>query len=262
MTQSLEPSHYSFGDSDLASQRLSLLAATYAPSSRELLREFVPLRAEFAIDLGCGPGHTTALLASFATFGNVVGYERSTRYLAEARARYPALSFHEQDLLSPPFPHRDADVVYCRFLLTHLHDPKTAMSSWLSLLKPGGILILEETAHLASPVDAFQKYYLLVAEMQANYGQELHIGRRLDGFARRTCQRIQLSRQMAFSIEGQKMARLHAMNLATWKHDPKMRQQHGLDELEELERELTRLANHPGVIPPVTSTMAQLVLEG
>ncbi|MGC4068044.1 MAG: class I SAM-dependent methyltransferase [Polyangiaceae bacterium] len=185
--------------------------------------------------LGSGPGHTTSLLASATETSVVVGYERSRRYLQQAAARYPELSFYEQDVLTPPFPHRDADVVYSRFLLTHLHDPRAAMAAWMTLLKPGGLLILEETAHLASPMEPFQRYYSLVAEMQSNYGQELHIGRKLDGFARRAGHRIRLSRQRAFTLPGQKMARLHAMNLATWKHDPKMRQSHDLEELERLE---------------------------
>jgi SAM-dependent methyltransferase len=261
MTQSIEPSHYSFGDNDVANERLRLLAATYAPSSRSLLREVLPTKVELALDLGSGPGHTTALLAGATQASVVVGYERSRRYLERAAAHYPELTFCEQDVLTPPFPHRDADVVYSRFLLTHLHDPLAAMTAWSTLLKPGGLMILEETAHLASPIEAFQRYYLLVAEMQSNYGQELHIGRKLDGFARRTGQRIRLSRQQVLSLPGQQMARLHAMNLATWKQDPKMRQSHGIAELERLERELSQLADAPGGIAPVTSTMAQLVVE-
>lgn len=44
------------------------------------------------------------------------------------------------------------------------------------------------------------------------------------------------------SVAATIMARLHAMNLATWKSDPFMLETHGLSALEDLEAELNAIA--------------------
>jgi SAM-dependent methyltransferase len=261
MTQVAISSHYTFGDTDLAAMRLSLLAETYERETRRLLDECLPPHLSLAIDLGSGLGHTTALLASIRPIEKIVGYERSPRYIAKAQALYPNLTFAQQDVLKPPYVHRNADLVYSRFLLTHLDAPETAIAHWTSLLKPNGLLVLEETAHLASPLEEFQEYYALVAEMQTYYGQELYIGRKLDAFARRMKLNIKLSRQRSFAIPAQRMARLHAMNLTTWKQDPYMIHAHPSAKLDQLFVRLERISNSNETVAPVTSTIAQLVVE-
>ena len=55
---------YAFGDSALAARRLGLLADLFEPASRPFLARFADRRLELAVDLGCGTGHTTRLLAS------------------------------------------------------------------------------------------------------------------------------------------------------------------------------------------------------
>jgi hypothetical protein len=56
------------------------------------------------------------------------------------------------------------------------------------------------------------------------------------------------------------MARLHAMNLATWKTDPFMLETHGLRALEDLEGELQAIAaaSH---FPEGRCVMAQVCME-
>jgi hypothetical protein len=57
------------------------------------------------------------------------------------------------------------------------------------------------------------------------------------------------------------MARLHAMNLTTWKQDPYMAQTHPLAKLDQLLLQLSKFASSTEKLPPVTCTMAQLVVE-
>jgi SAM-dependent methyltransferase len=261
VTQALTPTHYSFGDNHLAAMRLSLLAETYEPSSFALLSTYAPSPIDLAVDLGSGLGHTTALLASLNAKACVVGYERSTNHLAKARAIYPNVQFIEQDILNLPYAHSNVDLAYSRFLLTHLNAPESALLKFLCLLRPGGRLILEEIAHLSSPLESIQKYYVLVHELQDHYGQELYIGRKLDGFARRNRMRMIHSNQRAFPLSTQRMARLHAMNLLTWMNDPYMSQTHPREEFEVLLFALEKLADCQHPLAPVTCTMAQLVVE-
>lgn len=53
---------YTFGDNDRAAGRLALLADVYEPTTRRLLGELSDVPVNVAVDLGCGPGHSTELL--------------------------------------------------------------------------------------------------------------------------------------------------------------------------------------------------------
>src|SRR5512140_3794077 len=139
--------HYTFGDGEVAARRLQALAETYAGSSAALLRRLGAVEGG-AVDVGCGPGHTTELVAEVLRPGWTVGLDRSARLLAAARARLPALRFVEHDVTVAPFPTPPAAAIYSRFLLTHLPDPAAAVRTWAGALAAGGRLVLEETASL------------------------------------------------------------------------------------------------------------------
>jgi hypothetical protein len=121
-------------------------------------------------------------------------------------------------------------------------------------------LLLEETAALFSPVPALARYYDLLAQLQAHHGQETLIGQRLEDLARGIAGARATSVLQEIPMPAAIMARLHAMNLGTWKADPFMRQTHGLPALEDLERELTAIAASPD-FPEGRTVMAQVVIE-
>ena len=185
MEQSIDTSksHYSFGDNWLTAQRLEYLAAAFAPSSRRFLQCARPGRVDLALDLGSGIGATTALVRDVTNAQWVAGYERSENFLAIARRRYPELTFRDIDVLSPAYPDREADLIYCRFLLTHIHRPADVLTTSVQHLRSGGRLLLEEIAALFSPVPTLSRYYDLVEQLQAHHGQETLIGERLGALA-------------------------------------------------------------------------------
>src|SRR5262245_52061403 len=238
----ISESHYSFGDNRLAALRLEYLATAFAPSSRRFLQATKPDRVELALDLGSGIGATAALVREETNARRVVGYERSGNFLAIARRRYPELTFREIDVLTPAYPDREADLIYCRFLLTHIHRPADVLTTSVRHLRSGGRLLLQETAEMFSPVPALSRYYDLVEQLQAHHGQETLIGKRLGALAAGVAGARATSRLQEIPMAAAVMARLHAMNLATWKSDPFMLETHGLRALEDLEGELKAIA--------------------
>lgn len=262
MEQSLDDrkSHYSFGDNPFAALRLDYLAAAFAPSSRRFLKDAKPDRVELALDLGSGIGLTTALLRDVTNASRVVGYERSGNFLAIARSQYPELTFRDIDVLSPAYPDREADVIYCRFLLTHIHRPEDVLATSVRHLRPGGRLLLEETAELFSPVAALSRYYALVEQLQAHHGQETLIGKRLEKLASGVSGSRTTAVLREIPVAAAVMARLHAMNIATWKSDPFMLETHGLRALEDIERELKAIAATSD-FPEGRCVMAQVSIE-
>src|SRR5580698_4222631 len=255
----MEQSHYSFGDGQLAALRLEHLAAAFAPSSRRFLEQAKPGRVELALDLGSGIGATTALVREVTNAPRVAGYERSQNYLAIARRQYPELTFRDIDVLSPAYPDREAGLIYCRFLLTHLHRPAEVLTTSVQHLRSGGRLLLEETAAWFSPVAAISRYYDLVQQLQAHHGQETLIGKRLGTLAAGVAGARATSLLQEIPMAAAVMARLHAMNLATWKADPFMLETHGLRALEDLEGELKAIAARSD--PEGRCVMAQVCIE-
>ena len=215
---------------------------------------------ELALDLGSGIGATTALVREVTNAPLVVGYERSENFLAIARGQYPELTFRDVDVLAPAYPDRDADLIYCRFLLTHIHRPADVLTTSAQHLRPGGRLLLEETAELFSPVPAISRYYDLLAQLQAHHGQETLIGKRLGGLAAGVAGVRATSLLQEIPVAAAFMARLHSMNLATWKADPFMLETHGLRALEDLEGELQAITARSD-FPEGRCVMAQVCIE-
>src|SRR6478752_6973386 len=180
--------HYTFGDTDLAAQRLRLLARVFEPGSANLLRGLQGLqdsRGTLGIDLGCGPGYTTRLVADQLSVERVVGLDQSARLLEQAKRESSdcRVSFMECDISKSPLPTERADFLYARFLLTHLADPAQVVRAWAASALPNARLVLEETAFMHGEHPAFPRYYGLVERMQAHYGQRMYIGRELEALS-------------------------------------------------------------------------------
>jgi SAM-dependent methyltransferase len=257
--------HYTFGDTDLAAQRLRLLARVFEPSSARLLSDLPPLGAGSAVDLGCGPGHTTRLLAEHRSVGHVFGLDQSARLLAAAAREHadPRRSFMECDVTALPFPVPPAALIYARFLLTHLRNPAEAVRNWANAALPHARLVLEETAFMTAENPAFSRYYALVEQMQSHYGQRMYIGRELAAVALDSKPHWVVERsEIAVSLlPARDMARLHWMNLGTWSQDPFARATYDADELTALATSLEQIASGLIEAPPVSLGMGQAVLR-
>src|SRR6185312_12833039 len=126
-----EAPSYTFGDSDLAAERLRFLAEAFAPSSRAFVSRLGREPVRLAIDLGCGPGYTTALLHAATRAATTIGLDNSPRFLARAwRQSARGVAFGEHDIAEVPFPTAPADLIYGRFIVTHLAEPSDVIGRW------------------------------------------------------------------------------------------------------------------------------------
>jgi trans-aconitate 2-methyltransferase len=255
------PDRYTFGDGAVAADRLALLAATYEPSSARLLRMCASLAPRWAIDLGCGPGFSTRLVHALVAPRATVGLDSSPDHVARARASAPpGIEYAVHDVTAPSLPGTPPDLLTCRFLLTHLRDPARVLAGWAAASADRASLIIEETAEMSSQDPAFQRYYELVATLQRHYGQELAIGRTLDRALVGTGWLAEIDVVSELSLPARRMARLHAMNLATWRHDPFARAAFAPAMLDELAAALDEIAAGAVAAPDVHHAMRQLVL--
>jgi SAM-dependent methyltransferase len=257
---------YTFGDTPTAAQRLHLLAEVYRPATVALLTQWAPPAPALALDLGCGPGHTTRLVHAVTGARHTTGVERSAGYVEAARAAGDeadgeAIDFLEADVVSEDLPVAPAGLVHVRFLLTHLADPRAALARWLRLLAPGGRLIVSETARLTSRHPALGRYYELVGQLQRHYGQTLEIGSELARLAEGLDAEVLHAGVREVNPDAASMARLHELNLRTWRQDPYAAEHFDAAELDAVAAGLGRVVRGEEPDASVDQGMGELVLR-
>lgn len=119
-------------------------------AARDLLAR-VPLDdARHVVDLGCGPGNSTALLAERWPQARVVGVDSSAEMLRSARRDLPQLEWVEADLRQWRAD-GPVDVLFANAVLQWLPDHATLFPALLQQLRPGGVLALQMPRNYDEP---------------------------------------------------------------------------------------------------------------
>jgi SAM-dependent methyltransferase len=254
--------HYTFGDSNAAADRLTLLAHAFEPSSARLLESLAPLERARALDLGCGPGLTTVLLHRTLRARETWGLDASHRLIALARSQFGGeISFAIHDVTSFPFPVADVDAFYARYLLTHLAIPRDVLNACAMAARPEARFVIEENCSLQSVDPTFVEYYRHVSQMHAHYGQDMYVGERLASLAKETPWRVERFERTRIALDSRVMARLHAMNVRTWRSDPFATSTFSAAHIDMMTSELDEVAGGHRNAPEVTCMMGQIVLS-
>jgi len=112
----------------------------------KLLKESLPSSSVSVLDIGCGTGSLSLVLA--ALNHQVMGIDLSEAMIAQAKTKAKAaghpISFEVMDAFAPRLPGQQFEVIVCRHLLWALPDPAVALQRWAELLLPGGRILLVE----------------------------------------------------------------------------------------------------------------------
>ena len=203
---------YAFGDSDLARERLAIVADTFDAPTRALLEALPPMQPRYVIDMGCGPGHTSALLRERFPHSEVTGLDASRAMIDEARRRVPGAGFAVADVTEPL--RLPADVVYARLLLGHLPDPRGALACWTAALRPPGLLVCEEPVRYRSDDPLLARYEAAVTAVVAARGATLWAGPVLDADPHGCVRR--LDRVVEHPVRAGRAAAMFWRNAVTW----------------------------------------------
>ncbi|WP_326822183.1 class I SAM-dependent methyltransferase [Streptosporangium sp. NBC_01756] len=111
------------------------------------LRSWMPASPVDVLDLGCGTGSLSLVLAEQGHRPS--GVDLSPLMVEQARRKLSAAGFDAVmmvgDAGDPPAEiGASFDVILSRHLLWTLPDPEAALSRWIGLLRPGGRLVLIE----------------------------------------------------------------------------------------------------------------------
>jgi ubiquinone/menaquinone biosynthesis C-methylase UbiE len=114
------------------------------------------------LDVGCGPGQITIMLAGRWPSVRWVGLDAAPAMLAQGRKDAAAAGVDSIDFqtfrVGPEgagrLPYDDAsfDLVICNSVLHHLTDPMQSLDEMARVLKPGGAFLLRDLARPAAPL--------------------------------------------------------------------------------------------------------------
>jgi SAM-dependent methyltransferase len=113
-------------------------------------------RVRDALDVGCGVGHWTHLLAQLLPkSARLQGIDRDPRWVEKAAARAAAhgladrFSFQVSVAERLPFADASFDLVTCQTVLIHTRDPGAAIDEMIRVARPGGLILAAEPNNVA-----------------------------------------------------------------------------------------------------------------
>jgi len=168
--------------------RLGVLTRVLQPSTGRLLDEIGLADRMSCLDLGCGAGEVTVEMARrVGAQGAVGGVDEDDAILQLARrdakdAGLNHVSYQQAEAanlqLEPVF-----DLVYARFLLTHVGDGARVLDSMIRSARRPGIVAVEDiefSGHVCYPDSrSFARYVELYREVVRRRGGDADIGPRL-----------------------------------------------------------------------------------
>ena len=195
-------------------ERQQVLAQCLNPLTLPVLERISPLGIHRVLDLGCGQGNTTRMLANYFTEANVTGIDYDADLLSYARAQpgNSRVQFQQGDATKLPFPEHAFDLVFTRYLLVHMPDPDLVIGEMLRVLRPGGRAVsfepdccmdfsYPENAGLRTMTRIFQKLFA-----------QPHIGRQLvHRFRERKPAHIQAGACLGLEHEGKAYKRIYRL---------------------------------------------------
>jgi trans-aconitate 2-methyltransferase len=111
----------------------------------------IPLQnARTAVDLGCGPGNSTEVLAQRFPGATVTGMDSAGDMVATAKKRLPELDFEQSDIQTWN-PAAQFDVILANASLQWLPDHASLYPRLLGQLAPGGCLAVQTPDNLEEP---------------------------------------------------------------------------------------------------------------
>ncbi|WP_285425399.1 trans-aconitate 2-methyltransferase [Pseudomonas sp. efr-133-TYG-103a] len=117
---------------------------------RDLVAAIPTTEVNVAVDLGCGPGNSTQVLAERFANATIRGVDSSDDMLKEARQRLPELSFELADIATWR-PNQRFDVILANASLQWVPDHAELYPRLVNLLNPGGTLAVQTPDNLEEP---------------------------------------------------------------------------------------------------------------
>jgi SAM-dependent methyltransferase len=196
MTDPLRTHEFLGGSSQVENRRwadvnafMHLQALQWEPAGQELLAEVGDGEGLRALDAGCGPLGWLRLLSRWVgQSGEVQGTEVTDATAEQARLTVRSEGLHNvsivvDDVFDSWLAAASFDLVHARLMLGSVGKPEQQLATYVRLLKPGGVLVLEEPDSASwrfnPEAPALQRLMDLVVEVGREFGRDFDYGRRV-----------------------------------------------------------------------------------
>ncbi|KTT14619.1 trans-aconitate 2-methyltransferase [Pseudacidovorax intermedius] len=136
----------------------------------ELLARVPLASARRVVDLGCGPGNSTELLARRFPEAQVLGVDNAEPMLADARKRLPEARFELGDIARWQPAGEAPDLIYANAALQWVPGHEQLLPRLFGLLAPGGVLAVQMPDNRQEPT------HRLMRELASQAPWASHIG--------------------------------------------------------------------------------------
>ncbi|HEX2103815.1 MAG TPA: methyltransferase domain-containing protein [Solirubrobacteraceae bacterium] len=169
-------------------ERLRVLSRVMETMTSGLLERLDIRPGARCLDVGCGGGDVTLALARLAgPAGEAVGIDIDEVKLRLARDEAADAGVENVDYRAASVDELpqdgEFDLVYARFLLTHLADPGAALRSMIGASRPGAVVAVEDIDYAVGfchpPCAAYDAFWDVYPRVAAHAGGDARIGRRL-----------------------------------------------------------------------------------
>ncbi|WP_431701047.1 trans-aconitate 2-methyltransferase [Pseudomonas sp. BR20] len=140
---------------------------------RDLVAAIPNTDVRTAVDLGCGPGNSTEVLAERFPQAHVIGMDSSDDMLIDARKRLPELSFELADI-GVWSPAQKFDVILANASLQWLPSHGTLYPHLVNQLTPGGTLAVQTPDNLDEPAHRLAREVAAEGSWSAKLGAVKH----------------------------------------------------------------------------------------
>jgi SAM-dependent methyltransferase len=236
-------------------ERLRVLGRVMRPTTLPLLERAGVTTGMRCLDVGCGGGDVTFDLASLVGItGTAVGIDLDATKVDLARADAEQVGVTNVEFrvgdVTDGLGDEEYDVIYVRFVLTHLPDPEAAVELMGRALRRGGRLVVEDVdlrGSFCEPERAgFERYEEIYEESARRNGGDPWIGLRLPAMlVAAGFERVQPNVVQPAALEGESQL----MPALTLENIRATAVRHGVTTEEEVDRlvdELYAIARDPG----------------
>ncbi|GIU72240.1 MAG: class I SAM-dependent methyltransferase [Candidatus Nitrosocaldaceae archaeon] len=157
-------SEYIFGSTAKELLRLELQAELFEPYTKHTLELAGIKKGMKCVDFGCGNGYTAILLAKLVgKDGKVIAIDTSKDALlvAEKNAKrlgIDNIEFIQTDAYNTSLKDNYYDLIFSRFLFTHISEPKKVLEEMIRITKDNGIIVTEDFNHELRITYPYNKY--------------------------------------------------------------------------------------------------------